>query len=84
MKKKIFFEFFSEINLFLEKILVFEKKKFLPLVPESPWALTSAHKSTRPKQNASGKTSKQALLAKANGKKTVGQSRTTADESILY
>ena len=28
------------------------------------------------KQNTSGKTSKQALLAKANGKKTVGQPRT--------
>ena len=37
------------------------------------------------KQNASGKTFKQALLAKANGKKkTVGRPKTTADESILH
>ena len=36
------------------------------------------------KQNASGKTSKQALLAKANGKKTVGQPRTAVNESILH
>ena len=37
------------------------------------------------KQNASGKTSKQALLANANGKnKTVGQPRTTVDESMLH
>ena len=36
------------------------------------------------KQKASGKTSKQALLAKANGKKTVGQPKTTVDESILH
>ena len=37
------------------------------------------------KQNASGKTSKQALLAKAKGeKKTVGRPWTTVDESILH
>ena len=37
------------------------------------------------KQKASGKTSKQALLAKANGKKkTVGRLRTTVNESILH
>ena len=36
------------------------------------------------KQNASGKISKQALLAKANEKKTVGRSKTTADESVLH
>ena len=36
------------------------------------------------KQNASGKTSKQASLAKVNGKKTVGRRRTTVDESILH
>ena len=36
-------------------------------------------------QNASEKTSKQALLAKANmEKKTVGRRRTTKDESILH
>ena len=37
------------------------------------------------KQNASGKTSKQALLAKASGKKTVGQPRTAVEyASISY
>ena len=36
------------------------------------------------KQNASGKTSNQALFAKANEKKTVGRPKTTADESILF
>ena len=36
------------------------------------------------KQKASGKTSTQALLAKANGKKiTVGRTRITVNESIL-
>ena len=36
------------------------------------------------KQKTSGTTFKQALLAKANGKKTVGRPRTTVDESILH
>ena len=36
------------------------------------------------KQNAAGKTSKQALLAKANEKKKIGQPKTTEDESILH
>ena len=36
------------------------------------------------KQNASRKTCKQALLAKANGKKTVVRPKTTVDESICY
>ena len=35
------------------------------------------------RQNASEKTSKQALLAKANGEKTVGRPITTVDESML-
>ena len=36
------------------------------------------------KQNALEKTFKQALLAKAKGKKTNGRPGTTADESILH
>ena len=35
-------------------------------------------------KKASEKTFKQALLAKANGKKTVGRPRTTVNESILH
>ena len=36
------------------------------------------------KQNVSGKTSKQALPSKANGKKKVERLKATADESVLY